>query len=89
MQRERALDADAVAELAHGVGLVQAAALAGDDVALEDLDALLAALDDADVHLDLVAGGEVGDVVAERLVVDEVGGFHGGRIFWWASSAAR
>src|SRR6476619_5650232 len=78
VQREGALHADAVAELAHGVGLVQTAALAGDDVALEDLDALLAALDDAHVHLDLVAGREVGDVVAQRLVVDDVGGFHGG-----------
>ena len=44
---------------------------------LEDLDALLAALDDADVHLEFVTGLEVGDVVAEGSVVDEVSGFHG------------
>ena len=79
VQRERALDAHAVAQLADRVGLLQPAALAADHVALEHLDPLLAALDHADVHLELVAGCEVGDIGAQRLVVDEVGGFHGGR----------
>jgi hypothetical protein len=41
-------------------------ALAGDDDALEDLDARARALDDADVDLDGVAGPELGDVVAQR-----------------------
>ncbi len=64
-KRERALDADAVAQLAHGVGLVQAATLAGDHVALEHLDTFLATLDDADVHLDLVARRERREVVTQ------------------------
>ena len=77
VQRERTLDAHAVAELADRVGLLQPATLATDDVTLEHLDAFLAALDDADVHLQLVTSLEVGDVVAEGIVVDEVSGFHG------------
>src|SRR5918995_642771 len=70
-------DADAVAQLAHRVRLLQAAALTPDHVALEDLDPLLAALDHADVNLELVAGEELGDVVAQRSVVYEVGRLHG------------
>jgi hypothetical protein len=63
VERERALDADAVAQLAHGVGLVQATTLAGDHIPLEHLDTLFATLDDADVHLDLVTRCERGKVV--------------------------
>src|SRR5215211_5918921 len=74
---EGSLDADAIAELAHRVRLLQAAALAPDDVALEDLDPLLAALDNSNVNLELVARKEHGDVVAQRLVVNEVGRLHG------------
>ena len=55
-----------------------AAALAADDDALEHLDPLAVALDHADVHLQGVAGGEVGDVVAQVGAVDEIGGVHGG-----------
>ena len=36
------------------------------------------ALDDADVHLEGVAGPEVGEVVAQCGAVDEVGGVHDG-----------
>ena len=43
---ERPLDAHAVALLAHGEGLADAAALAAQHHALEDLDAFLGALDD-------------------------------------------
>src|SRR5688572_7718842 len=77
VERERALDADAVAQLAHRVRLLQAAALTPDHVALEDLNPLLAALDHSDVDLELVTGKELGDVVAQRLVVNEVGRLHG------------
>ena len=77
VHREGALDTDAVAELADRVGLLQAAALDADDVTLEDLDALFAALDDAHVHLQFVARAEVRGVVTERVVVDEVGRLHG------------
>src|SRR5688572_5078011 len=48
---ERALDADAEAHLAHGEGLAHAGALAADDRALEHLDALAVAFDDAHVNL--------------------------------------
>ena len=65
VHREGALDADAVADLADGEGLAEARALAADDGALEDLDALLGALDDPHVDLQRVAGSEVGDVVPQ------------------------
>ena len=85
MHREGALDANAVAHLAHGVGLRQPAALATDHVALEDLDALLVALDHLHVDLDLVAGTEVRKIGAEVLAVDEIGGLHGENILRAAS----
>src|SRR6202034_2742815 len=59
VQRERALDADAVAHLAHGEGLPQAAALAPDHDTLEDLDAGAVALRHLDVHLKGVTGSGV------------------------------
>src|SRR3954454_23020056 len=74
VHREGALDADAEAHLAHGEGLARAAALAADHDALEDLDPGAVALDDADVHLDGVAGTELGDVVAQRIGVECVQG---------------
>src|SRR5256885_14951662 len=40
IQREHALDSDAAGDFAHGEHLARAAALAGDDDALEDLNAL-------------------------------------------------
>src|SRR3954453_14191874 len=76
VHREGPLDADAEADLAHGEGLAGAAALAADHDALEDLDARAGALDDADVHLDGVAGTELGDVVAQRIGVECVQGVH-------------
>src|SRR5258706_595163 len=81
---KRALDADPVADLADRVGLGDTAALPGDDVALEDLNTLLVALDHLDVDLDLVAAGKVGDISAEVLVVNKIGGLHGAdsRIVW-------
>src|SRR5947207_91073 len=62
---ERALDANAVALLAHRERLAHAAALTAQHDALEDLDALLGALDDLHVHIDGVAGAEGRDVVAQ------------------------
>jgi len=76
MQRESALDSDAIAQLADPVGLLQTATLPTDDIALEDLDALFATLDHAYVDLQLVARLEVGDIATKRIVVDDVGGFH-------------
>ena len=54
----------------------ETAALTADDRALEDLDALLVALDHLHVDLQGVAGGEVGHVVAQAGLVDDVGGLH-------------
>jgi tRNA (guanine37-N1)-methyltransferase len=66
---ERALDTDAVAELADRVGLVVAATLSGDDVTLVDLEARLAPVDDelsiGDVEL---SGGEVAACVVIEAV---------------------
>ena len=72
VQRERALDADAEADLADGEGFAHAIALAADDDTLEDLDARAGALDDLDVDLDGVAGTEGGDIAAHRRLVELV-----------------
>ena len=60
VHRERPLDADAEAHLAHGEGLLHPAALAPHDRALEDLHPLPVALDHPDVDLDGVAGRNSG-----------------------------
>src|SRR5215218_3134121 len=78
VHREGPLDADAERDLADGEGLAQAAALAAQDEALEDLDPLPAPLDHADVHLDGVAGPEVGQIVAQLRALDHVGDLHDG-----------
>src|ERR687897_448927 len=76
VERERALDAHAVAHLPHLERLADAGARAADDDALEDLDALLGPLDHAHMDLERVAGREVGDVGAQAGLVDEIGGIH-------------
>src|SRR5690606_19186890 len=73
---ERALDADAEADLADGERLADPAALAGDDDALERLDAGAVALDDLDVDLERVTGTELRDVAAQRCCVDAVQRVH-------------
>src|SRR3712207_4311218 len=78
VDREGPLDADAEGDLADGERLPQAAALAAQDEALEDLDPLPAPLDHADVHLDGVAGPEVGQIVAQLRALDHVGDLHDG-----------
>src|SRR5262245_61226074 len=76
MQGKRPLDPDAVADLADLEGLTQAGARTPDHHALEDLDAFLLPLDHPDVHLEGVAGRELGDVAAEACLIDQVGGVH-------------
>src|SRR5580658_176148 len=78
VHREGPLDADAEAHLAHGEGLAHPRPLAADHDALEHLDTLAGAFDDADVHLDRVPGPELGDVVAQAVAVDDLGRVHGG-----------
>src|SRR5215207_7935268 len=76
VHREGALDADTEADLADGEGLPDAAALAADDHALEELDPLAGTLDYAHVHLQRVAGAEVRDVGTQRLGVQGVQRVH-------------
>ena len=54
-------------------------ALAAHDGALEDLDPLPGALDHPHVHLDGVAGAEIGDVGAQAVAIDDFSGVHGER----------
>src|SRR5699024_7880329 len=72
VHREHALHADAEGDLPDAEGLSHAVALTADDVPLEDLDAGAVALDDLHVHLDVVAGAEGGDVLAQRCLVELV-----------------
>src|SRR5579862_7113444 len=65
VHRERALHADAVAHLADGEGLPQAAALAADHDTLENLDAGAVAFRHLHVHLQGVTGAEIRDVSPE------------------------
>jgi hypothetical protein len=66
VEREDALDADAVAHLAYAEGGADAAARLADDEALEDLDALLLTLADAVVNLDGVTDAELGELAILR-----------------------
>ncbi len=76
MQREGALDAHAVRNLANGVGLTGSGTGAGDHDALEHLHTGLVAFDDLHVNLHGVASAEVGNVVAQRGGVDGIEGLH-------------
>ena len=95
VDREGALDADAVADLAHGEGLAHTGALAADDDALEDLHALLVALDHPHVDLQRVAGAEVRDGLAASRTgldgggVDDVEAVHGACVLRVAARGAR
>src|SRR4029450_3163949 len=76
VQGKRALDPDAVADLADLEGLAHARARAADHHAPGALDPLLLPLDHPHVHLEGVAGREVGDVATQARLVDQVGGVH-------------
>jgi hypothetical protein len=70
------LDTDTEADLPNLEGLAQSATLAADHDALEDLDPGPVAFHDPGVHLDGVAGPEVGNVGALRLIVESVQRVH-------------
>src|SRR5262249_2142648 len=76
VDRERPLDANPEAHLPNRERLAGTAPLAPDHDALEHLGALAVPLDHADVDLQGVAGGEIGDVVAQVCAVDEVSAVH-------------
>src|SRR5262249_38120129 len=58
-------------------GLPDATARTPDHDALEDLDPLPVAFDDPHMHLDGITGSEIGDVVAQEGLLDEIGRVHG------------
>ena len=87
---ERPLDADAARDLADGDGAGDPAAAEAHDVALEDLDSLLAALDDARDDADGVARGEGREVGADLVGDDLVEHVHGGgSLIVWAARRCR
>jgi hypothetical protein len=55
MQRKGFFNADTVGDLPDGVGGVHCTTLSFDNNTLKDLDTFLAALNDTDVYLDIVA----------------------------------
>src|SRR4029453_3387747 len=73
---EGALDADAVGGLPNGEGLTRAGPTPPQHRALEHLDALLVALDDAHVDLHGVAGPEGGHALAPLLGLYDVDRVH-------------
>jgi len=73
---EGALDTHARAELANRERLVDPRAPTSNDDAFEDLNALFVALYDSYVHLDGVAGLEIGNVVAKTLLINKIGDVH-------------
>src|SRR5439155_22551018 len=79
MDGKGALPAHPVRRLADREHLAAAAATAADHGPLEDLDALLVALDHAHVHPHGVARLEGRDVLAELLRLDAVDRIHGTR----------
>src|SRR3954470_16408390 len=87
MHREGPLHANPERDLADSERLAQAAVLAADHHALEYLDALSGPLHDPHVHLDGVAGSELGDVGAQVGLLDEIGLVHGNdwRLYQWGA----
>src|SRR5450432_287047 len=69
VDREDALDADAVGDLANGEGLAHAAAALGDAHAFERLQPLLFAFLDAHVHAQCVTRAEGRNVGAEKFLL--------------------
>src|SRR6185369_1232740 len=86
---EDALDADAVGHLPDREHLPVAAAAARDDRALEDLDALLVALDDPDVNAHGIAGLELRQPLAELLRLDAIDRVHGRNRYFYPSPRRR
>jgi len=78
VEHEHALDTDVEAHLAHGEGASKPRAVLLDDDALEDLDAVLVALDDLVVDANGVADPKI------RMIRPELTGFEG-KIAWNSS----
>jgi len=76
VDREDPLDADAVGNLADRERLANAAVLTADDDALENLDSLLIALDDLDMHFDRITDLERGDIFPHLFKFQKIDGVH-------------
>src|SRR5439155_14398395 len=77
VHRERPLHPDTEAHLAHGERLAYAATLPADHHALKVLHTGPVAFDDADAHVERVAGSEGRYVVAQRGSIDAIEHVHG------------
>jgi hypothetical protein len=77
VQRERPLNPDPERDLPNRERLADPSTRTTQHDALEDLDPLAIALDHADVNLDGVAGTEIGDIVAQEGLLDQIGLVHG------------
>src|SRR5262249_53500762 len=82
VHREGALDADALAQLAHGEAPAQPAAADVDDLATEFLLPLLVALDHAHRHLDGVTRAQVGTIGLQLSGLDLLDQAHVRAPFW-------
>src|SRR5439155_7789849 len=76
MDGERPLHPDPEGDLSNGEGLPKAAALPADHHALEHLDPLPAGFRDAHVHTNGIARREVGQVISQAWLFDEVESVH-------------
>ena len=76
MHGEETLDADARCDAAHGECLADTRALAGDHNALEHLDTLARALDDAGMDAHGIARCELRDVGAELFLLQDFNDVH-------------
>ena len=77
MERERPLHPHPERDLPDRERLADPSARTTDHDALEDLDTLAIALDDADVDLHGVTRAEIRDVVAQEGLLDQIGLVHG------------
>jgi hypothetical protein len=70
MQGKGFLNADTMRYLAHGICRIHGAVLALGDHSLKNLDTLLAALNDPDMHFHGIAGAEIGVVLSHLFQID-------------------
>ena len=84
VEGEDTLNTNAFGDLAHREGAAGGAAVNANDIALENLDALLFAFDNAQVNLDGVAGTEFRDIHAHIFAFDFANDVHLGELLYMA-----
>ena len=77
VHREGPLDTNPEGDLPNRERLADPTAGTTDDDPLEDLNALTISLDHTDMHLDRVARSEIGDIVAQEGLLDQIRLVHG------------